>query len=430
MKICKYLSLTLSVILCLCIFPLQAGARTIRLALGIAVDLEFDGISASGSGLVAHVSTGNADMVGYMIHQDFTLICEGYESFGGGDVALGAAVSHMKSGSYKVTVWGSDASGSNTGEFFTFDVTIAGGFSTSDITPQSSPSGLQPGQEELTAVKTPQAAIYSDRSLSNQAYSLKQYDRLFYKETLNPLVYYVYGYWIDGVPDIQEGGGSGGYDIITNTVWFDGYMYANSVLSHAFGEELPKEIVNLAYTRLGLQGIYSQHDRWTQYSQDCSSFVYWVYREFGIPLGFATADGEVQWHLDTLADTPGVVVWSSADQYEVITGRQYYNEDGDAVTAVKFEYVDPNIIDSLEPGDTLFFNWFEDLHYYDSHGDRQEVSYQVNQGNTYGTDHTGIYIGEGQYIHASGPEVNTIISPLLPDLQSVFLIGRPAETAS
>jgi cell wall-associated NlpC family hydrolase len=442
-----------------------------------ADELRIQGVTASGGSFSVLIESGSADQIGYMIYDNFSLVCEGYESFSGGtSVSLNVPTEYLRAGMYKVTVWG--VSGTTAGKFYSFDVQ-AGSWSGSLSVIPWTPGG-QNERDYMASIKTPQAVLYADPLMVTQKASLKRFDRLFIMETSNPLVYYSFGYFLRG-SEIQTVEDSGGYEKISNAEWFDGYIWSNTVRSVAFKEEMPKEIADLAHSRLGLNGIYTQNTgdaltgRWGVYSQDCSSFVYWVYKEFGLKMGAATADTEAAWHRGVASVKPEISVFDglgavtpfieSMDPENIQIWFEKVDPDtsiSSPVNAVKFTKPTADIIDTLQPGDTLYFNHFTDIKimisiwhppvpgteavpadpetgFEGSPGSKGTPGYWgeptatpataqiVEPGTTYGVDHAAIYIGDGKYIHASGRGRNTIISELAPVLPEVVYIGRPLE---
>lgn len=450
--------------------------------------LRFQGISTSGSSLTAIVEGGSATSVGYMVYDNYTLVCEGSIPYSSGNAILPVQASFLRAGRYKVSVWGDG--GTSNGRVYTFDANI--GSWNGALLPQSwaTSSPSQAERSYMVAIKTPQATVYGDAAMTAEKYTLKKHDRLFYMPTNNPLIHYVFGYLVSG--DSIQTENEGEYKRVSNTFFYDGYIWANSIQSVLFDEDIKKELVELAYTRLGLNGIYSmntgnaQTGRWGLHTQDCSSYMWWLYKEYGLMMSGTTAGPEAVWCQDEgvaiydqtetikplvkSGDGGNLADYISADMADLYYTTYYYQSPNDSLTDATtklqdyrnttkgpyravvdgFEAPDGNVIRSeplnysvvsnLQPSDTLYFNHYEDVVfeiicreftlvgwvYYHFVFGRQAQIEEV--GSKYGIDHTAMYIDNSKYIHASGRAVNTVISDLTyANIKSVIAIGRPID---
>ena len=220
-----------------------------------------------------------------------------------------------------------------------------------------------------------------------------------------------------------------------------GYMYNTSFSLPSTGQEpdLQREVAELAYTRLGLKGVYSQARRYIDYYTDCSALASWCWYQVGIDFtNFGTACNGIAAWADS--QTENVILWDGAEEnatpqadfasYKAANGIMddlYFTGSFDGTlpetSIVSYmQAVDQSVFAALEPGDLIFFNYYRDIT--DQYGG--SFRYQVNEdlyGRTsMGYDHVAIFIGARNsstitVIEASSPSSdpgqNTRISDIL-----------------
>jgi hypothetical protein len=396
-----------------------------------AAEFRVTNVSAGATSMTATVQGGGVDKIGYMVYDTYSLVCEGEVTYDGrASVTLNVPTQWLKSGEYKVSVWG--ITGAKSGKIFSYDV-LAGSWNGSLTINNSWLTAIYSQQEKdyMTAIKTPQAVVYADSGMATRKASLKRNDRIFFFPTSNPLIYYISSRVIVG-NEIKVIETANGYDQVGNWETLEGYIWANSVKSTTYKENAVKEVLNLALTRLGKNGIYTQVTgignrligRWGPYSQDCSSFVYWVFKENGINIGGITADAQAiiramlpngirpylapraedeikpfNWTTKHITrDSLGYEHILAIPELNYIKTEEsfadyYYNTKSKTVLAITMGHVDPNDsivgtiemvgiasgpgnimgsvsvykqptitqIKQIQPGDTLYWNHFENI---------------------------------------------------------------------
>lgn len=220
-----------------------------------------------------------------------------------------------------------------------------------------------------------------------------------------------------------------------------GYMYNTSfsLPSTSQQPDLQREVAELAYTRLGLKGIYSQAKRYIDYYTDCSALASWCWYQVGIDFtSFGTACNGIAAWADNQSEN--VILWDGVEEnatpqadfssYKAANGildDLYFTGSFDGslpeTSIVSYmQTVDQDVFEALEPGDLIFFNYYRDIT--DQYGG--SFRYQVNEdlyGRTsMGYDHVAIFIGAKNsatitVIEASSPSSdpgqNTKISDIL-----------------
>ena len=440
--------------------------------------------STGGVTLAISPGTGGYSRIDYMVHLDHTLVDEGSVGYSGGSTALlPVPVGSMKNGEYKVTAWGSGGAG--TGRMFVFDV-LMGGASGGLLAVPGSYTAPEHERFKLRAVKTPYATVYTDLSMSEPSVQLQKHDRVYWRETSNPNIYWVNGYLLPDEIELEMAPfrsptGKAYYEV-KNAVEFVGYMYSNAIMSENLyrPEEIAMEATGLAHSRIGRHGIYSNINRFEYLYVDCSSFVYWCYKEFGLDFGVTTAGSITQYLYSHKNSNPDVVVYNLIDDMEIIVDEEVYRNIDDKPVEAAVHYPTRDVallMELLEPGDILSFNYPNHLWYMgypeddedsddevseDDGGDEDDeeepepVKVRIELENTqalemilendgydmgdvtFGVDHVAIYIGDGKIIHTTGfitgveeedlEEVSTVkVHELsLYHLEAVIFAGRPS----
>lgn len=273
-----------------------------------------------------------------------------------------------------------------------------------DGTPQANTPSMS------RAIMVPYTKVYSSASLSGEAaYELKRHDLVTVSSISNGIAHITTFIQSEDSSSVKVDDVNAEYVAGSNDVQISGYIDASAfdIPLSSYAVDKQREVVELALTRLGNRGIYSQAKRYIDYYLDCAAFVAWCWYQVGVDMGsYTSCTGIVQW-----ARQPGnaEIIWE-ADQ-EVIDGvlsgdpdtdlddfiaeyrkavRQeclnnggctcsdecICNTDtlalgdynGSAMTEknltvyLNSPLTDPDFdINELQPGDLLFFNYMEDI---------------------------------------------------------------------
>ena len=89
-----------------------------------------------------------------------------------------------------------------------------------------------------------------------------------------------------------------------------GYGYVNANVFEApelsYESDIQREVVELAYSRLGSKGVYSQARRYQDYYLDCAALCCWAWHQVGVnPYSgaYTSCGGISSWALASLAAT-------------------------------------------------------------------------------------------------------------------------------
>lgn len=419
-------------------------------------DLKVTNISVDGNIVTASVTGG--EKVCFMVYKDFNIVYQGEAKIAGANANLNIPAHALKRGSYKISAWCVD--GERQGDVTTFTVSLGSG--SGDISfgaTKQNPlfySGIL-GELNIStpvysrSVMIPYASVYSDTSMSREIAQLTRHQFVeieWYNSGIAKVHY-----------DIQSGKGTTSVVDDINAEYTaegdlqgTGYMYMSAfaqpiVATESDGE---REVVELAYSRLGTKGVYSQAKRYQSVYLDCSSLCAWAYYQIGYKIynGGSNCNAIANF----MEDHPDAVVWQAEYQRpacipeaatEIAFWSDAYNiSDAEGRTAaVEVVETFPNDINKikslLKPGDIIMFNWEADVRYsfIDKSGrliegeDKLMVVQETQDLETalekYGYDHAAIYIGEGKIIEASGPQTNTISSELIECAPYVVAVYRP-----
>ena len=187
--------------------------------------------------------------------------------------------------------------------------------SATNTSPSGAPRGNTP--EKSRAVMVPYANVYADSSMSTVIIKLKKYDLVNVYSYSGGIAHVGY--------QIQSGHGSlttnSNIDAVYSSpddVCGRGYMYVSDLrlehLSTLNSNERQRYAVELAYTRLGLKGPYSQPKRFTDYYLDCAAFVCWCWYNAGVDWSmYGTAvSGAESW----ADNTRGTLIWSAEENQQ------------------------------------------------------------------------------------------------------------------
>ena len=163
-------------------------------------------------------------------------------------------------------------------------------------------------------VLVPYAKVYTDATMTTVAVELKRYDLVSVYSYNSGIAHIKYR--------IQSGNGTLTVQNNINALYQSdddlvgtGYMYISDL-------EIPNRLtlsssdrqryaVELAYTRLGLKGPYSQSRRFIDYYLDCAALVSWCWYNAGIDWTYygTAVSGIEAW----AASTPNTLIWSSVE---------------------------------------------------------------------------------------------------------------------
>lgn len=324
---------------------------------------------------------------------------------------------------------------------------------------QQQEQGVPPANDpsRSRAIMSPYAKVYSSGSLTGEPVAeLKRHDVVNVLNISGRVAY------IKAV--IQSGDGTIVSESDTdaryespNDLTVYGYVDTSAfdIPLSSYAVDKQREVAELAYARLGLRGVYSQSRRYIDWYLDCSALAAWCWYQVGIDMGqFGTScTGLAQW-----ATSKGnVVVWEAKRNtqkpaQEIAEYKALLPEDcTESLTFGKSKFgvigennlvwfdtnVTQDVLNSLEPGDIIFFNKKEDLTCQYEDVVSHTFTYYVNEG-TNGDDDTGyehvaVFVGlkdDGSaiIIESSSPSEiasqNTKVSTLIAGSDRANTIGR------
>lgn len=347
---------------------------------------------------------------------------------------IGLPVRRLPLNEYTVTVSLYVGRGRNTRVAETAAITLTTGVDASVITNGSETLGNSNPIDQVRAVLVPYAEVFDSAALTGEpVVKLKRHD-LVTVLSVNGNIAHIQ-YWI------QSGNGyTTKVDKINAEYHSDddfigtGYMSTEAFIlpDTKAAIDLQREVVELAYNRLGIRGVYSQGRRCEGWYVDCSALACWLWYQVGIETfnGTATAcNGIAGW---ANGEANNVIRWAATEDYDnaqdaialIKTDNGITEDVGFGVDDYYGAYLESDVLDyadtmprevwdSLEPGDLLLFNKAESLVY-------NEIDFGmhcVNQGHASqsGYDHVAVFVG---YASRGGGEVDydtiTVIEAMGP----------------
>lgn len=304
------------------------------------------------------------------------------------------------------------------------------------------------------AIMQPYADVFSDSGLGHKIGQLKQYD-------LVQVISYLNGSVVKVLIPIQSGNGvitpiSSIYSSYSSPddILMVGFIRADALERPKNGTEkdIQRDVVGLAYSRLGMKGIYSQDKRFSLWYTDCSALASYCWYQVGYDFadgGWCNTDGIASWargHNAVLwrAQGDASLVYQTYDNLYFESGNNEVTSDNENQSVVKTseelvvltKTFSPNIFEEMEPGDVMLFSWGREV----TTNDQQSFTTHYINPNagvmTY--DHAAIFVGynpdtgTATYIessHASAnPNENTKLTTITTSsdiLYDITMIVRP-----
>lgn len=335
------------------------------------------------------------------------------------------------------------------------EYTLGSDSPTSQQEEQGSPGANDPSRTR--AIMSPYAKVYASGSLTGEPVAeLKRHDVVNVINISGQVAY------IKAV--IQSGDGTitseSDIDAVyesPNDLIVYGYVdtSAFSIPLSSYAVDKQREVAELAYSRLGLKGVYSQSRRYIDWYLDCSALAAWCWFQVGVDMRqYGTScTGLAQW----ATNEGNVVVWEAKRntqkpaqeiaQYKISLpedctdpltfGKSKFGTIGEKNLVWFDDHVTKEIFSQLEPGDIIFFNKKEDLTCQYESLVSHTFTYYVNEGENgdddTGYEHVAVFVGlkdDGSaiIIESSSPSEiaskNTKISTLIAGSDRADTIGR------
>ena len=344
---------------------------------------------------------------------------------------------------------------------------------TSQQEEQGSPNANDPSRTR--AIMSPYAKVYASGSLTGEPVAeLKRHDVVNVINISGRVAY------IKAV--IQSGDGTitseSNIDAVyesPNDLIVYGYVdtSAFSIPLSSYAVDKQREVAELAYSRLGLKGVYSQSRRYIDWYLDCSALAAWCWFQVGVDMRqYGTScTGLAQW----ATNKGNVVVWEAERNREkpaqeiaeykaslpdclcpvnggcgcgllcecndvpdpLVFGESKFGTIGEENLVWFDTHVTQDVLNSLEPGDIIFFNKIEDLTCQYESLVSHTFTYYVNEGeggdDDTGYEHVAVFVGlkdDGSaiIIESSSPSEiaskNTKVSTLIAGSDRADTIGR------
>lgn len=358
----------------------------------------------------------------------------------GDSAAFGLPLRSIPLGEYKLAASHSD--GEETSEK-TMTITLGNPgevvFTPSQSYAYSTGALLSTGQTPgfCRAVMTPYATVYTSASMTGKQAELKRMD-LVNVLSCNDVIAKVQYTIQSGNGYITKVDGKNALYHPVDDKTGVGYMYMSAFRSpDKTAEDMQREAVELAYTRLGMRGVYSQSRRYIGYYLDCAALCSWCWymvsndainTDFG---SWTSCTGIWNW-ANGITDR-NVIVWDAEPDPEatsawisdyreanahgeeepcdcellfVRSNGDVYTENEVVVYKKTFTY---DLFEKMEPGDIILFNYTRNVTE-QAHDNR--VSLKFNEIGDAGVqlggyDHAAIYVGmsngNARYIECSTP---------------------------
>ena len=394
----------------------------------LAYGIEINSISVENGIAVIEMASASQGELKIKIYSDAATVFEKTVALSGSTAEVNLPIRNIPLGVYTVAA---TYIGSNGAQGTSKSITATIGSSstpvyTSDTQYANSSSNIfnnmqTPGFSR--AIMVPYTTVYNSSAMAGKVAELKRLDIVNVLSHNDTVAYVEY--------TIQSGNGTisvvddvnAQYDS-SDDIRGTGYVYMSSFQTSAkTDEDKQREVVELAYSRLGIRGVYSQNWRYVSYYLDCSAMASWCWYQVGIDFGlWTTCNGLYHW-AEGITDKD-VIVWDAVENPElaqnVIEDYREANEhhpsddpdDDPEPCDCVFEFVNGDktysqaqitsyekmfsfdIFEKLEPGDILLFNYTENMTETSHNG---AFSFPVNEmadgAMLGGYDHAVLFVG-------------------------------------
>ena len=294
------------------------------------------------------------------------------------------------------------------------------------------------------AVMIPYASVYSDVSMTKEIAKLKRHDIVFVLKASEFVAKVIFDMdtMTQSVDDATQVNRIG-YIRTSALTLQDGIKYE---------ADKQREVIELAMTRLGNKGLYSQPNRFKGYYTDCSAFVLFCYYNIGVDFEWSTCTGIANW---ANSHRQAVLVWQATPTREITAkaieefkvahdmpleeplffdnNNERYDGEYALLNEERILTYESNLRDDvmskLQPGDVLLCNHKVPV----VETSTKEILGRYCQNETplgYGYDHVMLFVkynGDGviTVIHAAGTRTNTVIDEISQYDNDIYLVLRP-----
>lgn len=177
----------------------------------------------------------------------------------------------------------------------------------------------------------------------------------------------------------------------------------------------PREAAELAYSRLGIRGVYSQDKRYIDYYLDCAALCAWCWYQVGVDMSqygtnchglsdWADNNDCVFWESEQSKAEPALEVSNWKDDHfnpllHPAPETLYFTERSKfgAITENNLVHypkkITEDVFNAMQPGDIILFNKVQTVHYKCSCGTEKTFTWAIDESGKGGYDHAAMFVG-------------------------------------
>lgn len=189
----------------------------------------------------------------------------------------------------------------------------------------------------------------------------------------------------------------------------------NLAMPQNVGTDKPREVAELAYSRLGIRGVYSQDKRYIDYYLDCAALCAWCWYQVGVDMSqygtnchglsdWADNNDCVFWESEQSKAEPALEVsnWKKdhfnpllhpAPDTLYFTERSKFGAISENNLVHYPEKITADVFNSMQPGDIILFNKVQTVHYKCSCGTEKTFTWAIDESGKGGYDHAAMFVG-------------------------------------